>query len=202
MGVQAVFAPEASVLYPPGAQTFVEVTQLEQGLCGASRPGHFRGVATVVTKLLGLFQPHFAFFGEKDFQQLQVIRRLARDLLFDTEIVGMPTQRESDGLAMSSRNTYLQPDERTRALALSQGLLRAQEAANRGESSGERLEGLVRESLEKAAVRPEYVELVEAESLTRLARLQPAQAARLLVAAFVGRTRLIDNVGIALGGAR
>jgi pantoate--beta-alanine ligase len=120
-GVDVVFHPEASEIYPPGHQTFVEVTELSRGLCGDRRPGHFRGVATVVTQLFALLRPHVAIFGEKDYQQLQVIRRLAHDLHLGVEVVGMPIVREPDGLAMSSRNAYLSAAERSRALALLRG---------------------------------------------------------------------------------
>jgi pantoate--beta-alanine ligase len=110
--VDVVFAPEAPAMYPAGAQTWVDVTEVTRGLCGSSRPGHFRGVTTVVAKLFNIVKPHFAFFGEKDFQQLRAIQRMVRDLNFDLEIVPMPIVRESDGLAMSSRNAYLDPEQR------------------------------------------------------------------------------------------
>src|SRR5262245_46686238 len=118
-GVDVAYVPDAAAMYPDGYQTYVEVERLQQGLCGASRPGHFRGVATVVLKLFNAVQPTVALFGAKDYQQLQVLRRMTRDLDLDIEVVGMPIVREADGLAMSSRNAYLSPDERRHALALS-----------------------------------------------------------------------------------
>src|ERR1700757_2917096 len=126
-GVDVAYVPDAAAMYPDGYQTFVEVEELQKGLCGASRPGHFRGVATVVLKLFHAVQPHVALFGRKDYQQLQVLTRMAHDLDLGVEVVGMPIVREPDGLAMSSRNAYLSPDERLRALALSRALLAARE---------------------------------------------------------------------------
>ena len=192
-GVEAVFAPVPAEVYPPGYQTYVDVEQVSQGLCGARRPGHFRGVATVVTKLLCLFKPQLALFGEKDYQQLQVIRALERDLNLGVEIIGMPTIREPDGLAMSSRNAYLSPEDRQRALALSRGLAAAQSLCRSGTRETAALVGAVRRELEAAGLREDYVELVDATSLTPLPAVTPGQPARLLVAAFVGSTRLIDN---------
>jgi pantoate--beta-alanine ligase len=194
-GVDAVFTPEAGAMYPSGHRTFVEVTQLQDGLCGARRPGHFRGVATVVTQLLALARPHVAVFGEKDFQQLQIIRRLALDLHLGVEVVGMPIVRDADGLAMSSRNAYLSPPERTRALALSRGLEAARGRWAAGERGADALREAVRAQLRAAEVREDYVELVDPATLEPLARAEQADA-RLLVAGFVGKTRLIDNTAI------
>jgi pantoate--beta-alanine ligase len=192
-GVEAVFAPEPGVMYPPGYQTYVEVEGVSQGLCGERRPGHFRGVATIVTQLLGLFRPDVALFGEKDYQQLQVIRALNRDLHLGADIVGMPTIREPDGLALSSRNAYLSPPERARALALSRGLRAAAALLAQGERSADALTGAVRHELAGAELREDYVSLVDAESLQALPHVAAGQRARLLVAAFAGTTRLIDN---------
>ncbi|PTL77881.1 pantoate--beta-alanine ligase [Vitiosangium sp. GDMCC 1.1324] len=192
-GVEAVFAPVPAEVYPPGFQTYVDVEQVSQGLCGARRPGHFRGVATVVTKLLCIFRPHVALFGEKDYQQLQVIRALERDLNLGVEILGMPTVREPDGLAMSSRNAYLSPENRQRALALSRGLAAAQALCRNGTREAPALVDAVRRELKAAELREDYVELVDATSLTPLPAVTPGKPARLLVAAFVGTTRLIDN---------
>ena len=192
-GVEVVFAPVPAEVYPPGFQTSVEVAQVSQGLCGARRPGHFKGVATVVTKLLCLFKPHVALFGEKDYQQLQVIRALERDLNLGVEIVGMPTVREPDGLALSSRNAYLSAQERQRALSLSRGLAAAQALCRAGTRDAPPLVAAVRRELEAAGLREDYVELVDASSLTPLPAVTPGQPARLLVAAFAGTTRLIDN---------
>lgn len=192
--VALVFAPEAAAMYPPGFQTHVEVAGVQQGWCGASRPGHFRGVATVVTKLLNLVMADVAVFGEKDWQQLQVIRALVRDLDHPTRIVGAPIVRESDGLAMSSRNVYLSPDERQRALAIPHGVARLQAQVAAGERRAEALLAPLREGIAAAGGRLDYVGLAAAETLQPLAILD--QPARVLVAAFFGQTRLIDNAGL------
>jgi pantoate--beta-alanine ligase len=192
-GVDRVLAPsDPASMFGPGHETWVSVERSSQGLCGASRPGHFRGVATVVAKLFHLTLPHVALFGEKDFQQLAVIRAMARDLAFGIEIVGMPIVREPDGLALSSRNSYLSPDERRRALALSRALLEARDAAGRGERDAAALRARARERLLAAEARVDYVEIVHPESLAPVERAEPGSV--MLVAAFVGRTRLIDNV--------
>ncbi|HVG57389.1 MAG TPA: pantoate--beta-alanine ligase [Hyalangium sp.] len=193
VGVDSVFAPELGAMYPPGYQTYVEVTEVSQGLCGDRRPGHFRGVATIVTQLLALFRPDVSLFGEKDYQQLQVIKALNRDLHLGGEIIGMPTVREPDGLAMSSRNAYLSPEERKRALALSRGLGAAQALYRSGTADASALVEVVRRELRAADLREDYVELVDAERLKPVSSVQPGQPARLLVAAFCGTTRLIDN---------
>ena len=192
-GVDLAFLPEAVDMYRPGAQTFVEVRELAQPLCGRTRPGHFAGVATIVAKLFHLCQPQVALFGEKDYQQLAIVRRMVRDLDFPVEIVGMPIVREPDGLALSSRNAYLSPDERTRALALSRGLEAARARLRAGERDGARLSEAARSILAPAATRIDYVELRDAEALVEVARLDPGARAVLLAAAFFGRTRLIDN---------
>jgi len=194
-GVDVVFAPESGAMYPAGHRTLVEVAQLQDGLCCARRPGHFRGVATVVTQLFALARPHLAVFGEKDWQQLQIIRRLAVDLHLGVEVVGMPIVREADGLAMSSRNAYLSPVERTRALALSRGLGAARARWAAGERQADVLREAVRAELRAAEVREDYVELVTPDTLEPLARAERADA-RLLVAGFVGTTRLIDNTAV------
>ena len=197
-GAQAVLAPEPSEVYPPGYQTYVEVGEVSQGLCGGRRPGHFRGVATVVTKLLCTFRPNVALFGEKDYQQLQVIRTLNLDLNLGAEIVGMPTVREPDGLAMSSRNAYLSPDERRRAVALSRGLRAAQGLLSGGTTGAAELIEAVRGQLKAVDVREDYIEVVDARSLEPLRTVEKGRAARILVAGFLGTTRLIDNAP--LGG--
>src|SRR5262249_16539809 len=160
-GVDLAFVPET--LYPEGFQTYVEVRELEQPLCGASRPGHFVGVATVVAKLFNLVRPHVALFGRKDYQQLAILRRMVRDLDFDIELVGMPIVREPDGLALSSRNAYLKPDERERALCLSRGLSAARELFARGERDATRLCAAARAEVERGAARVDYVELRDAD---------------------------------------
>jgi len=194
-GVDLVLAPERpDQLYPPGFQTWVEVAGLSQGLCGARRPGHFRGVATVVLKLLNLTRPHLAVFGEKDWQQLQIVKALARDLDLGVEIVGMPTIREPDGLALSSRNAYLSPEERGRALWLSRALLETRDRVAGGERDAAALAAGARRRLEEAGARVDYVEVVHPETLEPLARA--VSGSRMLVAAFVGTTRLIDNLAL------
>ncbi len=165
-GVDVVFAPEAEQLYPAGDQTRVEVTELTQPLCGSARPGHFRGVTTVVTKLLLAAKPHVAVFGEKDFQQLAVIRRMVRDLGFDVEIVGAPIVREPDGLALSSRNALLDPEARVQAQVLSRALAAAERAVDADERDGARLLHLVRCEIEKAPRAViDYADLCDPDSL-------------------------------------
>jgi pantoate--beta-alanine ligase len=194
-GVDLVLAPEdPRAVYPPGFQSWVDVEEVSKGLCGDRRPGHFRGVATVVAKLFGLSRPHVALFGEKDWQQLQVIRRMALDLDMGVEVVGMPIVREADGLAMSSRNAYLSPEERGRAVAISRALAEARRRAGAGERDAATLAAGVRTALEAAGMRVDYVELVHPESLRAVDRAEPGT--RVLTAAFLGRTRLIDNVAL------
>ncbi len=193
-GAAVVFAPAPEEIYPPGFQTHVEVEQVSQGLCGERRPGHFRGVATVVTKLLAMFRPQVALFGEKDYQQLQVIHALNRDLNLGVQILGMPTVREPDGLAMSSRNAYLSAEERERALALSRGLSAARSlAAQQAEVEAAALKEAVRRELQRANVREDYVEVVDAVTLRPVDRVKRGERVRILVAGFLGATRLIDN---------
>lgn len=194
-GADVLFMPEASEVYPSGFQTFVEPGRLAEPLCGAFRPGHFRGVATVVAKLFNMVQPDLAFFGQKDFQQTVVIRRMVRDLNLPVDVVVIPTVREEDGLAMSSRNSYLSTDERERARCLSQGLFAAEEAFRHGERKPKKLLALARKAM-AGVDRLQYLELVDAQSLEPLT--EPVdRAAALCVAAYVGATRLIDNVVLA-----
>ena len=191
-GIDRVLAPDRpDRIFGAGHQTWVTVERTSEGLCGASRPGHFQGVATVVAKLFNLTRPHLALFGEKDWQQLQVIRTMTRELDFGIEIVGMPIVREADGLALSSRNAYLSPAERERALALSRALAAARDAAARGDRDAARLAAAARRALEASVDRVDYVEVVHPETLVPVARAEPGSV--LLLAAFVGRTRLIDN---------
>ncbi len=192
-GVDAVFAPEPGELYPAGEDTRVRVGKLAEPLCGRSRPGHFEGVATVVTKLFAIVGPSVAVFGKKDYQQLQVIRRLTRNLFLPVEIVALRTVREPDGLAMSSRNAYLSADERTRARSLSVGLDAAVRAFGAGERRARELENLAREPVERAATSVEYVEVRDAETLAPFDE-RVGERAVLAMACRVGATRLIDNV--------
>jgi pantoate--beta-alanine ligase len=187
-GADAVFAPTADDMYPAGDSTFVEETRLSSGLCGAKRAGHFRGVCTVVTKLFGILRPDAAIFGEKDYQQLAVIRRMTRDLFFGIEIIGHPTVREPDGLALSSRNRYLNPEERKRAAGLSVALGKAAR-----ESDPEKIVARATELIaQMTGSAPEYVELVDADTLEPVGVLD--QPAVLAAAVKIGETRLIDNL--------
>jgi pantoate--beta-alanine ligase len=191
-GVDLVFAPDGVAMYPDGYQTTVEVRELAAPLCGASRPGHFAGVASVVAKLFHITQPHVAVFGQKDFQQLAIIRRMVRDLDFAIEIVGMPIVREPDGLALSSRNAYLSPEERRQALALSRGLRAAEARFAAGERRAAPLVEAARAEITAAPLaRIDYLELRDADSL-RSIEVVDAPAV-LAVAVFFGKTRLIDN---------
>jgi pantoate--beta-alanine ligase len=192
-GTDVAFVPGDGEMYPRGYQTFVQVRELEKGLCGAHRPGHFVGVATVVCKLFNIVRPHVAIFGEKDYQQLAVIRRMVADLDMPIEILGLPTVREPDGLAMSSRNKYLAPDERQRALALSRGLRAAREIFDGGERNSAKLVAVAQSEIAAAATRVDYVELRDAATLAPIAERVDVPAV-LAVAAFVGTTRLIDNL--------
>jgi pantoate--beta-alanine ligase len=195
-GVDLVFAPTAMTIYPNGPQsTRVEVPGLSDILEGASRPGHFRGVATVVLKLLEIVRPDVAVFGQKDYQQQVVIRRMVADLHVPVRIVTEPTVREPDGLAMSSRNRYLAPPERQAAAVLYQALTRARQAVLGGEVSAKRVRQILRETLESGeGVRLDYAEIADADTLGPVDRLGPESRAVALVAARVGSTRLIDNL--------
>ena len=191
-GADAVFLPSDDTIYPKGFQTFVEVGELSKPLCGLSRPGHFRGVATVVAKLLNIVSPDIAIFGEKDFQQLAVIRRMVADLDMPVEIVGRPIVREPDGLAMSSRNMYLTAKERAAALSISRSLTIAQGMVESGEKSAKALLCRVRAEIEEAGLaRIDYAGAVDPETLEEKTELIPPFL--LALAVFVGRTRLIDN---------
>jgi pantoate--beta-alanine ligase len=191
-GCDYAFVPEIKAMYPAGFQTSVQVKELSQGLCGDRRPGHFEGVATVVLKLIHIVKPHVAIFGEKDYQQLAVLRRMVRDLDLDVEIVGVPIVREPDGLAMSSRNAYLSPAERREALVLSRALARAEELWKGGERHAGKLVDAARAVIGSAsAARIDYVEIRDPETLAPLETIRgPALIA---LAVFIGKTRLIDN---------
>ncbi|MBC7341006.1 MAG: pantoate--beta-alanine ligase [Clostridia bacterium] len=196
VGVDAIFAPTPEEMYPPGYATYVEVERLSQGLCGQSRPGHFRGVATVVCKLFNIVQPDRAYFGQKDFQQQLIIRRMVRDLNFPLTIVTVPTVREPDGLAMSSRNAYLSPEERKSALALIRSLKQGEALIRSGESQAQKIRQAMAETLgSDPRVRIDYVEVRDPESLEPVSTIDGEVL--LAVAAFVGQTRLIDNLVVA-----
>ena len=194
-GATVLFLPEPSEIYPSGFQTFVEPGRLAEPLCGQFRPGHFRGVATVVAKLFNIVEPDLAFFGQKDFQQTLVIRRMVRDLNLPVDVVVVPTVREEDGLAMSSRNTYLNEDERAKALSISRGLLAAEAAFKAGEHHSAKLLELAHAPLKaKGGVdQLQYLELVDAQTLDAFEG-DVDRTVAICVAAYVGTTRLIDNV--------
>jgi pantoate--beta-alanine ligase len=192
-GVDLAFCPDASSMYAPGHQSWVRVDGLTEPLCGASRPGHFEGVTTVVTKLFHLTWPHLAVFGEKDYQQLAVIRRMTADLDFGIEILGVPIVREADGLAMSSRNAYLSSDERAQALSLSKALRAARARFESGERAADAILAAARAVLDAAPlVRIDYLDLRDAETLAAVEH-RVDRPAVLAIAAHVGATRLIDN---------
>ena len=192
-GVAAIFAPEAKDFYAPDHATYVDVEGLDRYLCGASRPGHFRGVCTVVLKLFNIVQPMQAYFGQKDIQQALILRKMVRDLSLDLNLEIVPTVREPSGLALSSRNVYLSLDEKERAIALSRGLNKAQAAWSGGEKSAQVLKDIL--SKEIAGSSPTRIDYIEAVSQKHL---EPMESLRepgvLAVAVYYGKTRLIDNV--------
>ncbi len=191
-GADIVFLPTVETMYPKNSQTFVDVAEMTKGLCGASRPGHFRGVTTVVLKLFNIIQPNKAIFGEKDYQQLTTIKRMAMDLNLPIEIIGMPTVREADGLAMSSRNAYLSVQEREAAASISRSMRLAKELVESGEHDVRKTTSLVKEMIESTRVmKVDYVKICDAETLTEQSQIAPS--ARLFIAAYAGTTRLIDN---------
>lgn len=191
--VDAVFIPETEEMYPPDFQTYVEVTKLTTGLCGAFRPGHFKGVTTVVLKLFNIVNPDIAIFGEKDYQQLQVIKQMIKDLNLDIEIVAHPTVREKDGLAMSSRNIYLSSAERESAISLYKALLLAQKLVKEGEKDSQK----IKEEMEKFIysfpfTKVQYIEFVDPQTLDPIDKINKPVLCALAV--YVGKARLIDNM--------
>ena len=199
-GCDLLFLPDVATIYPPGSSTFVEVEGPSQGLEGELRPGHFRGVATVVTALFGLVQPDVAVFGEKDAQQLAVVRRLVRDLHLPVEVVGHPIVREADGLAMSSRNAYLSPEEHRAALVLARGLRAAERAVLTGERRSAALLERVRETVAaEPGVELQYAAVVDADSFQPVSNLDSGSYV-LPIAARVGETRLLDNLQVRRAG--
>jgi pantoate--beta-alanine ligase len=193
VGVDVIFMPDAKDVYPPGFQTYVEVGSVSEPLCGSSRPGHFTGVATVVLKLFNMVNPTAAYFGEKDYQQLQVIKTMVRDLNLDVKIVPCPTVREDDGLAMSSRNSYLSTEERRQAVCLIQALRAARTLFRAGEPGAHKYIEAMTQIIEKEpAARIDYVSLVHPETLQDLDEVRGSALAVLAVC--VGKTRLIDNM--------
>jgi pantoate--beta-alanine ligase len=194
-GVDVLFIPSVSEIYPEGYSTYVEVQKLTEGLCGKFRPGHFRGVTTVVLKLFNIVNPHKAYFGEKDYQQLKVIEKMVKDLNMDVEIVPCPTVREAGGLAMSSRNSYLSEEERKAAAVIYRALLEAKRLYESGERDANKLESRVKEILmsEKLVRKIDYVEVVHPETLEEL-EMVGEDGAVLAVAVWIGKARLIDNI--------
>jgi pantoate--beta-alanine ligase len=192
-GADFLFTPSASEMYPEDFSTFVEEQHVSKALCGASRPGHFRGVCTVVLKLFTIVAPHVAVFGQKDFQQCAVIQRMVRDLNLPVRIVSVPTVREFDGLALSSRNSYLSPEERAQAPVIRRALLAARLAWKSGEKKAARLRRIVARTIEETPdARIDYVEVVSAKSIKPVATVEVRSV--IAVAVFFGRTRLIDNI--------
>ena len=198
--VDYIFAPTVEEIYPKGFTTYVNVSGLSKLFEGESRPGHFRGVATIVTILFNIVKPDFAFFGQKDAQQAVIIRRLVKDLALDTEVLVMPTVREDSGLAMSSRNSYLSAEEQAAAAVIHRALVKAKELFKAGERHAGKLADLVKATIEsEPRVRLDYVGIVDAETLERLDKLDD-RLILIAAAAFVGKIRLIDN--ITLNGAK
>ncbi|HLB59329.1 MAG TPA: pantoate--beta-alanine ligase, partial [Bdellovibrionota bacterium] len=191
-GADVVFHPSVEEIYPEHFQTLIEVTELSKPLCGLYRLGHFRGVATVVLKLFNIVQPDVALFGEKDYQQLQIIRRMAKDLHLDVEIIGVPTVRVSGGLAMSSRNQYLSSEELKSAIALSKALNKAQELVDEGMIDAIQIIEILREMIEQEReCKVQYISICHPETLERMTRVR--EKALIAMSVFCGETRLIDN---------
>jgi len=191
--VDGLFLPDAADMYPPGFSTYVQVEGLSERLEGKSRPGHFRGVTTVVLKLLEIVQPHFAYFGRKDAQQARVVQQMVDDLYLDTEIVLCPIVREGDGLAMSSRNVYLDAEERKAAMVLSRALRAAEKEITAGVCDSLQLQQAMRKVLEaEPRARVDYAEIVDAETFEPMLRV--GRRGYAVLAVFIGKTRLIDNL--------
>jgi pantoate--beta-alanine ligase len=191
-GVSLIFNPEGEDMYDKDASTFVEVGGLTTGLCGSSRPTHFRGVCTVVSKLFNIIPAHRAYFGEKDAQQLAVIKRMVRDLNFDIEVVGCPIVREEDGLAKSSRNTYLSSTERKAALVLNKSLSIAKDLIRSGEKNADNIKELIKKNIEKEELaKIDYIEVVNSNTLESVHEIK--EDVLVALAVYFGKTRLIDN---------
>ena len=193
-GVDYLFYPSVDEMYPEGFSTYVQVEGITERLCGAFRPGHFKGVTTVVNKLFNIVQPDRAYFGEKDYQQLKVIQRMVKDLNMDVEVIGCPLIRERDGLALSSRNKYLTPEERKSALSISKALFNAKKMFENGEKDPEKVIDEIKKIISSQPLVKEiqYVEVVDPETLIPKKRLEKGDI--IAVAVFVGNTRLIDNI--------
>lgn len=193
-GTDVIFYPDPEQMYPGTFKTEVEVTGISDVLCGKTRPGHFKGVATVVLKLFNIIMPHIALFGEKDFQQLTIIKQMVQDLNMAVEIIGMPTVRESDGIAMSSRNTYLSKEQRTGALSISRGMHKAASSFKDGNEDSTELVSIIKNEITRAGLREDYIDIVDDKTLTPIAKA--GINSRIVVAAFAGCTRLIDNISL------
>lgn len=200
-GIDVVFAPEVSEMYPKDFQTYATVKSLSQPLCGAFRPGHFKGVTTVVVKLFNIVKPHLAIFGKKDFQQWAIIRKMVEDLNFDIEVIGLPTVREYDGLAMSSRNSYLTKEERDSSLSLYQSLNMAKDMVASGERDASQIICKIKDFiLSKPYTKIEYVKICSPDTLRDIKTLE--NKALLAMAVKMGRTRLIDNALLEVAKSR
>jgi pantoate--beta-alanine ligase len=191
-GVDFVFCPAASDIYPEGYGTYIEVKDLSDKLCGASRPGHFKGVATIVAKLLNIVRPDTAYFGEKDRQQQVIIRKMAADLNMDVDIVSMPTVREKNGLAMSSRNSYLSKDETSRALVINRALKFAKTLAGSGVKSAARIKAAISKLMKASKLKIDYISICDPQTLEEKKSVKGNTL--IAVAAYIGKTRLIDNI--------
>ena len=199
-GAHLIFHPEAEEMYAPDFSTYVEMQKVSEGLCGRTRPTHFRGVCTVVCKLFHIVMPDRAYFGQKDAQQLAVIRRMVRDLDMDIQIVGCPIIREADGLAKSSRNTYLNKEEREAALVLSRAVFQGESMMKNGERDAEAVLAAMRELIESEPLaRIDYVEMVDSDSIQPLTRAEGSVLVAMAV--YIGNTRLIDNFMMKIGRA-
>lgn len=193
VGADILFVPSVSDMYPEGYLTYVDVEEITKTMCGASRPGHFRGVATVVTKLFNIVKPHKAFFGQKDYQQGIVIKRMAKDLNMDVDIIVLPTVREPDGLAMSSRNSYLNKEEREAAIILYRSLIRAEEMIKGGKSSVRAIYNEMKKMIEaEPLARIDYIAVANPETLEPLKEAK--ERTLIALAVWIGKTRLIDNI--------
>jgi pantoate--beta-alanine ligase len=193
VGTDILFVPEAGEMYPPDHQTIVRVEKVTENLCGRSRPTHFQGVTTVVLMLFEIVMPHVAIFGEKDYQQLVTVQQMARDLHMSVEVIGMPTVREADGLAMSSRNTYLLPEERKAALSLCRSLQKAKELLQKGEQKADRILQEVKGILQsEPLVKIDYAQICDVRTLKDVDRIEGDVV--IALAAYLGKTRLIDNL--------
>jgi len=196
-GVDYLFSPDAGQIYPQGFKTYVEVNDLQDKLCGRSRIGHFRGVCTVVLKLFNILNPDLAFFGQKDAQQAIILKKMAQDLNLDVKIEILPIVREEDGLALSSRNEYLNPEQRMEALSLSRSLREAQQMIDKGERDTTLLKKKMQDIIKSASLTSiDYIEIVDMENLDPLPRIE--KRALIAIAVYVGKVRLIDNVIVCL----